>query len=109
MGELSNWAQENSPFLKIPDNGQVRVIYRGYQKVDDNRNPGKTKIRYKVELNGQVKWFESAAARIAMSFDSIKEGEEVIIKKSFENGKNKYEVVLPDQKTEDKNKKVEAV
>jgi hypothetical protein len=107
MGQLADWAQENSPFLKIPDNGEVRVIYRGYQEVDDNRNPGKTKIRYKVELNGQIKWFESAAARIAMSFDSIEEGDEVIIKKSFENGKNKYEVVLPDLNPVGKNKKVE--
>jgi hypothetical protein len=92
MGELAKWAQENSPFLRIPDDGEVRVLYRGFKVVEDTRDPSKTKIRYIVEFEGKQKWFESAAGRVAMVMDTVGEGEEIIIKKEIVGGKAKYSV-----------------
>lgn len=92
MGELSSWAQKNSPFLKIPDNESVEVMYLGFKEVDDNRNPGKTKMRYEVELDGSKKWFESASGSVAMTFDMISEGEMVKITKAIVGDKPKYTV-----------------
>jgi hypothetical protein len=90
MGELAEWAQKHSPFLKIPDDGEVEVCYLGFKEVDDTRNPGQTKMRFEVELNGDKKWFESASGRIAMSFDSYTPGDIIIIRKDIVKGKNTY-------------------
>jgi hypothetical protein len=100
MGELARLAQKMSPWLKIADNDQVEVIYRGFELVDDPRNPGKQKLRYKVEVNGEEKWFESVSARVAMSFDSFNEGDRVIIQKNVENNKIRYFIKAPKEKTE---------
>jgi len=100
MGALTKWAQDNSPFLKIPEGEYVSVIYRGYKEVEDQRNPGEMKIRYILELNGKAKWFESRSGRIAMIFDSIVEGQEVVITKTGEGNKTRYEVEVPGKEKE---------
>jgi len=108
MGELSKWAQENSPYLKIPDNDSVIVVYKGFKIVEDPRNPGKTKIRYTVELDGMDKWFESASARISMIMDTFLEGDLIEIKKSVENNQVRYEVKAPEKVGKRAGKKDEA-
>jgi len=90
MGDLADWAQKHSPFLKIADNSEVLVMYKGYKEIEDNRNPGQMKIRYIVELDGDDKWFESAAARVAMSMDSVQEGEFIKIKKEVKGSQTRY-------------------
>lgn len=94
MGDLSKWAQKVSPFLKIADNEEIVVVYKGYKEVEDSRDPEKTKIRYIVELDGDDKWFESASARVAMSFDTFKEGEMVKIRKEVDGKQTRYYVEL---------------
>lgn len=101
MGELTKWAQDNSPWLKIPDNGEVLVKYLKFELVDDPRNPGKQKVRYTVELEGKAKWFESTATKVAMSFDTFKEGDLVVIKKTVENNKVRYSVEAGEKKVEE--------
>lgn len=92
MGDLAKFAQKNSPYLKIPDNDEVEVIYLGYEEVEDQRNPGKTKIRYTVDVDGEEKWFESSSAGIAMTLDQVKEGERIVIKRAVASGKIRYAV-----------------
>ena len=92
MGKLAKLAEEMSPWLRVPENTGVVVMYKGYELVDDTRNPGQQKVRYTVELNGKDKWFESASARVMLSFDTVKEGEEVMIFKSVKGGKIRYEI-----------------
>ena len=90
MGELANMAQKISPFLKIPDNGSVIVTYKGFGMIPDNFNPGKEKVRYTVELNGEDKYFDSGSARVMISFDSVLEGEMVKLTKEVKNNKVRY-------------------
>ena len=95
MGELADWAKKNSPFLKIGLNETVEVVYLGFKEVEDSRNPGKMKIRYIVEWDKQEKWFESAAAAVAMALDEVHEGDLIKIKKTLVGNKNHYTVILP--------------
>ncbi len=92
MGKLANLAQEMSPWLRVPDNTGVTVLYKGFEVVDDTRNPGQQKVRYTVEVNGKDKWFESASARVMLSFDTIEEGEEIVIFKRVKGNKIRYEI-----------------
>lgn len=101
MGKLADWGQKHSPFLKIADNSEVVVMYKGFKEVEDSRNPGETKIRYIVELDGDDKWFESASARVAMSMDTIKEGEFIKIKKEVKNNQTRYYVEAAFEKEEE--------
>ena len=95
MGELADWAKRNSPYLKIDLNETVEVVYCGFKEVEDNRNPGKMKIRYIVEWEKQEKWFESAAAAVAMKIDEVHEGDLIKIRKTLVGNKNHYEVLIP--------------
>ena len=95
MGKLAKWAQKRSPFLRIPDNSEVEVIYRGWKEVENSNKPGEMIIRYIVEIDGQQKYFESSASRVAMSFDTIFEGEKVIIERKVEGGRIRYYVKAP--------------
>lgn len=95
MGDLADWAKKNSPYLKIGLNETVKVVYLGFKEVEDTRNPGKTKLRYLMEWEKQEKWFESAAAAVAMKLDGVAEGDIVLIKKTLVGNKNHYEVMLP--------------
>ncbi len=94
MGKLTDWAQENSQFLKVPDNGKVEVIYKKFAIFDDSRNPGAQKVRYIVEVNGKDKFFESASGKIAVFFDSIEAGDDVTIERNIEHGKVRYSAYL---------------
>lgn len=93
MGQLAKLAQEMSPWLRVPDNSRVTCLYKGFEVVDDTRNPGQKKVRYTVEVNGKDKWFESAAAKVMMAFDTIEEGEEIVIFKSVKMNKTRYEIL----------------
>lgn len=97
MGKLAKLAQEMSPWLRVPDNTGVTVLYKGFEVVDDTRNPGQQKVRYTVEVNGKDKWFESASARVMLSFDAIEAGEEIVIFKSVKGNKIRYEIRPPDE------------
>ena len=93
MGELTNWAKENSPFLKIGDNETERCIFKGYTVVPDNRDPKKTKVRYELMVNGEKKWFESASGSVAMAFDKVGIGDAVDITRTVKGGQARYSVV----------------
>jgi hypothetical protein len=97
MTDLKDWAQHNSPFLKIEDNGEVIVIYKGYKEVEDQRNPGRTKIRYTFILDGEEKWFESAATAVAIALSECSEGDIVRIQKTKEGEKTRY-IATPEEK-----------
>jgi len=107
MGELATMAQKISPFLKIPDNGSVIVMYKGFGMIPDNFNPGKEKVRYTVELDGEDKYFDSGSARVMLSFDTVLEGEMVKIIKEVKNNKVRY-LVETLAKTEEEAKEVKA-
>jgi len=101
MGKLAALAQNMSPWLKIPDNTGVTCLYKGYELVEDTRNPGQQKVRYTVEVNGKDKWFESASSKVMLSFDTIEVGEEIVIFKSVKMNKVRYEIKGSDDDSHD--------
>lgn len=94
MGKLNDWVKETSPFLKFESGDAIHGVYTGYQMIADPFNPDKEKVRYKIEVAGKTKYFDSANSRIAMTFDNIAIGEEVIIAATGEGMKRRYSVAL---------------
>lgn len=90
MGELKDWADKHSAFLVLSDGEEIKGIYRGYE-VGKNMF-GTDSVIYKIEIDGVIKDFRSSATRVAMSFDSIKEGEGVRIRREGMDRKTKYYV-----------------
>lgn len=102
MGELSKWARENSEFLKVAENEAVHVIYLGFKIVPSRFDPKKEKVQYRVEVGGQEKLFESSASGVALAFDAIKEGSEVLIGRTGTGNNTKYTIeLIPQRKKED--------
>ena len=100
MGGLAKFAQNHSPYLRIADNDEVEVIYLGYKEIDDERNPGKTKIRYTMKVGGEEKWFDSGSVAVAMALDRVEEGDKIVVQKTVSSGKIRYSIKEPEIKKE---------
>lgn len=90
MGELAEKAQKISPYLRIPDNGEVIAVYKGWKEIDDPFNPKQKRIRYVLEVDGQEKYFDNNSVKLMLVFDTIAIGEMVKIIKRVEGKKIRY-------------------
>lgn len=97
MNELENYAKTNSPYLMIKPGESVVGIYRGYKMVPNFRDPTKENPRYSLDIDGETKFFTSAASRVALFFAEIKEGEMVKITKIKQGDSVHYEVAKPNE------------
>lgn len=92
MGDLSTWAKDNSPYIRLKAEESVTGIYKGWKVVADSFNPDKQKVQYIIEVDGKNKYFNSGSTKIALIFDGIAEGESVTITAHGDNRERKYEV-----------------
>ena len=99
MGELTNWVNENSQFLKIPEGGSYKGKYGGYTKGDYN---GKPVINYKLD----DKCFSSGSKKLAMMMDTVQSGDNVEICKFGSGTDTTYKVrVIADTPADAQEKK----
>lgn len=92
MGKLSDWATEQSPFIKLQDGESVEGVYKGFKFVDDPFNPDKQRVRYLIEVNGAVKHWETSSGIVAKRFDEINKETRVKITRFGEAFNTKYQV-----------------
>ena len=74
MGDLTTWVKENSPYVRLKDGESMTGKYMGFSTVQDTFNPLKEKIRYHIEVDGKMKFFDSGSSRLALVFDEIEKG-----------------------------------
>ena len=86
MGELTNWAKETSPFIRLQDGESLEAVYNGYKIIPSRLDPDKETVQYKL---GE-KYFESSSGALAKQFDEIKEGTKIKITRQGTGNKTKY-------------------
>ena len=92
MGALADLAKQRSPFLKLESGESLVAAYKGYKMVPSTYDPEKENYRFllEVEINGEksVKYWDTGSNKVAMVFDTVKEGERVKVTKNIIVGKS---------------------
>ena len=96
MTELADWVRRNSKFLQLADGESVEGTYEGYKISANNFDPEKERVVYKLSIDGQSKYFQSAAASVARFFDLLPVGSSVKITRAGLKMDTKYTCVSPD-------------
>lgn len=94
MGQLSDWANKNSPFLRLADGEEVDAVYVGFKPIPNRFDLEKEVIRYTLLVDGVEKTWENGSPKIAKFFDTLEGDENIHIKRIGEGNKTKYEVTL---------------
>ena len=90
--DLKKWADSRSTFIKVGDGESIIATFKKAQEVEDNFNPGQTKINYTLEVDGEPKILGSMSASLARQMSGIKEGDLVQISRSGEARSTKWVV-----------------
>lgn len=90
---LKDWADKQSPFIRLTD-GEVFVgKYVGWEEVPNRFDPKKKIIKYSfVNDDGEEKSFENGSTNTAYQFHDVLEGSRVELMRIGEGQKTKYYV-----------------
>jgi hypothetical protein len=92
MGILADIAKKRSPYLTLEANESIVVVYKGYKMVPSSFDPEKENFRFLlgIEIGGEMetKYWDTGSNKIALVFDTLKEGDKVKITKNVEVSKN---------------------
>jgi len=80
----------------LGDGESVEGTYEGYKISANNFDPEKERVVYKLTVEGQTKYFQSAAASVARFFDLLPVGSSVKITRAGLKMDTKYTCVSPD-------------
>lgn len=95
MGQLGDYADEKSDFLKINDGETVVVTFLGFEFAT-SKFKNKT-VRYTFDTGKGEKTWESTAGYVAKFFDKVKKGQKVRIFRNGEGTDTKYDLELVDE------------
>ena len=85
MGDLADWAKENSPFIKLADGESVTGIYNGFNK---SSYMGKPLIEYQIDK----KVLSSGSGKLASLMDKVSKGTEITITRHGNGTETTYTV-----------------
>ncbi len=93
MGTLAARAKELSPWVRLEDGETVIGNYLSWKEVASSFDPKKTIFQYELEINGNVKYFQSGNKGIALFFDGLKKGATVQITRKGKDRDTRYEII----------------
>ena len=92
MGQLAEEVKRRSPFLRLEAGESTVATYKGYKMVPSTYDPDQENYRFLlgIEVDGEMttKYWDTGANKVALVFDTVKEGEKVKITKNIIKGKN---------------------
>jgi len=100
MGKLADWSKKNSKFLNLQDGESIKATYRGYKEVTSAFDPDKEAIRYKLDTKHGDKLWDTSAKGVALFFDDVEEGQQVLIKRRGIATETQYELSLVETDSE---------
>lgn len=79
MGQLSDWSDKNSKFVKIEDGQTIEAVYEGFKIIPSHFDSDREVIRYLLKVDDSVKLWETGASGVARFFDKLQPGGKVKI------------------------------
>ncbi len=100
MGELADWANKKTPFIKLEDGQSCQGVYCGYEfgEYQGNKN-----CKYQINIDGDMKTLTSSSGELAREFDGIKIGSEIRITRIGVGKDTKYRTEIISAKQADTN------
>ncbi len=99
MGKLKTWADAQTPYIKLEDGGHIIGQYMGFRMKQSSFDPKQEVVSYLLLVDGEEKYFESGAGKVARAFDDLAENAMVKIVRTGVGPKTKYEVTEVDPKS----------
>ena len=96
MGELGNFAKQQSAFLKLNSGEKIEAVYLGYKIMQSPFDPDKEIVSYKLETEWGVKSWNTGSSYIAQAFDTISLKSRIRILKQGEGQQARYQITLLD-------------
>lgn len=110
--DLKKWASGQTRFVRLSDGDSLEAVFLKATEIEDTFNPGKTKIRYALEVDNEQKFLESSSGTLAREMYPIEEGEVIKITRTGEGMNTRYKVekvVSKELSDEDEEKIAKAV
>lgn len=94
MGKLSEWTQESSRYLKLQDGERIKATFKGYKIITSTFDAEKETVRYTLDTPFGEKLWDTSAKNVALFFDDMEEGEQVLIERSGTGTDTKYKLSI---------------
>lgn len=94
MGKLSEWTQESSRYLKLQDGERIKATFKGYKIITSTFDAEKETVRYTLDTPFGEKLWDTSAKNVALFFDDMEEGQQVLIERSGTGTDTKYKLSI---------------
>lgn len=102
MGQLNEWAKQNSRFFKIEDGETVRVVYEGFKVGKSSFDDERDVISYTIKTSEGRKVWNSSSPKVASFFDKIKPGQTVSVTRNGSGRNTNYQLSVAETTESDK-------
>jgi len=94
---LKDFVKNNSKFLRLGNGESFVGIYKGYKITQNNFDPDKQMVVYKLAYpDGKEIFWQSSATSVARTLAEFKGGEKIVITRHGEGQKTKYSIASDD-------------
>lgn len=89
---LREYVKNKRKYIKLTDGETITATYQGYDFVPSKFNADEEIVRYKLEVDGEVKPWDTSATSVADEFSNIEPGQSISITRHGSGTNTKYEV-----------------
>lgn len=88
---LRKYASSKRKYFDLPEGQEVKVKFVRAEVVPNNFDGGKTTcVRYHLEIDGSLKFWDRTSADLAILMAPLKNGDVIYISRTGEKNKTKY-------------------
>jgi len=89
---LREYVKKRRKYIKIAEGETISAIYQGFDYVPSKFNPDEEIVRYKLELDGVIKPWDTSATSVAEDFSNLEPGQSVTITRHGSGTNTIYEI-----------------
>lgn len=89
---LKDYVKNKRKYIKIDDGETIQAVYQGFDIIPSKFNADEESVRYKLEVEDEVKPWDTSSAVVADEFAKLEPGQKVSITRVGSGTKTKYEI-----------------
>jgi len=89
---LKEYVKNRRKYIKVDDGETIEATYQGFDIIPSKFNADEETVRYKLEIEDEVKPWDTSATSVAEEFAKIEPGQKVSISRKGTGTKTKYEI-----------------
>lgn len=89
---LKDYVNNRRKYISISDGETIEAAYLGFDIIPSKFNTDEDTVRYKLEIDGEIKPWDTSATSVADAFCDIEPGQGVSITRLGTGTKTRYEI-----------------